>query len=179
LNRKGVQDLAQAYLYLHNRGFEIPLSIVGFGKPVDEVLKAFDPLVRKGIRIDSSLQLLDEEALMREYRGHEILVFPSLYEGFGLVFLEAMASQLALVVTPVGGVVDLIRHEENGVVVPPRDPQALAGAIIDLWQSPNKRLRLGKSAFRTARLHTWNVIAQRTVECYKMAAGCLPQGEPS
>jgi glycosyltransferase involved in cell wall biosynthesis len=167
LDRKGVRYLAEAYQLVHEQGCPIPLSIVGYGQTTDEVLRSFEPALRPKIRIGEHLRILDERSLIEEYRTHELFAFPSLYEGFGMVLLEAMASGLAVIATPVGGVVDLVRHEENGVIVPLRDSRALAQAIVDLWRSPEKRRLLGEAARITGRLYLWDKIAERTLQCYR------------
>lgn len=167
LDRKGVVYLAEAYRLARHQGCDVPLSIVGFGQSQDAVLGTFETSVQPGIRTDESLRVLDEQALIAEYGRHEVLVFPSLYEGFGMVFLEAMAAGLAVIATPTGGVVDLIQDGENGIIVPPENAEALALAITDLWASPEKRQRLGEAARATARMHTWDSIAERTLECYR------------
>jgi glycosyltransferase involved in cell wall biosynthesis len=166
LRIKGVQYLAKAYEIISSAGSPIPLSIVGYGRAREEVLQAFDQSLHPGIRMGEAL--LDEEQMMEEYRSHDVLVFPSLYEGFGMVLLEAMASGLAVVATPVGGAADLIRHEENGIIVPAEDAGLLAKAIIGLWNSPEKRRRLGVAARRTAREYTWGNVARRTLQSYQM-----------
>ncbi len=166
LSRKGTCYLARAYELLRDHGKDIPLSIIGFGQPATEVLSSFRKAVRSGVRIDDKLGALDEQDLVKEYRSHDILAFPSLYEGFGMVFLEAMACGLPVVATPVGGVVDIVRHDENGIIVPSRDSQALAGAVAELWEAPEKRRRLGKAARETARLYTWDKVALQTLQFY-------------
>jgi glycosyltransferase involved in cell wall biosynthesis len=108
--------------------------------------------------------------MIEAYQRHELLAFPSLYEGFGLVFLEGMACGMTVIATSTGGVVDVIRHDENGYVVRPGDPGALATAIQELWMAPERRQRLGEAARQTARDYTWGQIAARTLECYRVAA---------
>jgi phosphatidyl-myo-inositol dimannoside synthase len=171
LDRKGVVYLARAYELLCHQGYEIPLSVVGYGCATEEVLRTFDQSIRARIRIGESLRIVDEQHLIREYQSHQILVFPSLYEGFGMVFLEAMASGLAVIASPVGGVSDLIRHEQNGIIVPPGDPVALAQAIADLWRSPEKINRLGSAGREGSPHYTWEMITKQTLECYRMIRG--------
>lgn len=143
------------------------MSIVGHWSRAADVLNAFHPDVTLGLRVCNQLSVLDEQALIEEYRGHDILIFPSIYDAFGMVFLEAMASGLAVIATPVGGVVDSIRDGENDIIVPAKNAEALARAVVDLWDSPEKRRRVGDAARETARLYTWDKIALRTLECYQ------------
>ncbi len=169
IERKGVSNLAEAYDLMCSRGAQIPLSIVGFGCAPQDVLQCFRPALRSAIRVDDTLRMVDDATLVREYQTHDILVFPSWYEGFGMVFLEAMAAGLPVVATPVGGVVDVVRDGENGVVVPVGNPDALATAILELWRSPDRRAQLGAAAQQTARRYGWRDVGRQTVRCYEAA----------
>ena len=115
----------------------------------------------------------DTRAVAREYATHDLLVFPSRYEGFGMVFLEAMAAGLPVVATPVGGVVDIVRDGQNGVMVPVGDPDALARAVLELWRDPERRARIGAAAHLTARSYAWRDVARQTVRCYEAASGLV------
>jgi len=79
-------------------------------------------------------------------KGFDVFVLPSLNEGMGRALLEAMAAGLPCVATRVGGVVDLIQENKNGVLVPPRDPEALAGAIQELADHREEREAMGLRA---------------------------------
>jgi glycosyltransferase involved in cell wall biosynthesis len=78
----------------------------------------------------------------------DVVVHPSLEEGFSNAVLEAMAAGRALVVTAVGGNPEAVTDEVTGVLVPPRDPAALAGAVLRLLADPAARVRLGDAARR-------------------------------
>ena len=69
-----------------------------------------------------------ESEVMTAYRTHDVLAWPSTYEGFGMVVVEAMSQRLPVVATPVGCAQSLIVSEQTGLIVPPRDPAALARA---------------------------------------------------
>jgi glycosyltransferase involved in cell wall biosynthesis len=167
LHRKGVQDLTESYHLLRERGYDIPLKVVGFVSTKETVLRSFHTDDRGLVAIDESKRLIDEVDLMKEYSQHEILVFPSLYEGFGMVFLEAMASGLAVVATPTGGVVDVMHHKKNGYVVSISAPLELANAIQELWDSPELCAKLGAAARNAVRELTWIHAATRTIACYE------------
>ena len=84
-------------------------------------------------------------------RALDIYVMPSLWEGLSLAMLEAMAAGLPLVISDVSGVTQAFGDEECGVRVPPRDAPALAEAIRDLAESPERRKRLGEAGHRRVR----------------------------
>jgi glycosyltransferase involved in cell wall biosynthesis len=75
-----------------------------------------------------------------------IFVFPSLREGMPRALLETMACGTAVIGSNVSGIKDIISHERNGILVPPRDPVVLADAILRLLKDANLRLFLGQNA---------------------------------
>ncbi len=79
-------------------------------------------------------------------RGASIFVLPSRSEAFGLSLLEAMQCGVACVAAGVGGVPEVVRHKENGVLVVPENIEALARAIVDLAGQPAVAARLGRRA---------------------------------
>jgi glycosyltransferase involved in cell wall biosynthesis len=74
----------------------------------------------------------------------DIFVLPSLNEGMGRVLVEAMAAGKPVVASQVGGIPDLVQHGENGLLVPPGDEQALAEAIRQLIDDPEKAKAMGR-----------------------------------
>ncbi|MBN1596622.1 glycosyltransferase family 4 protein [candidate division FCPU426 bacterium] len=83
----------------------------------------------------------------------DIFVLPSDCEPFGLVLLEAMARGIPVVATNAGGVPEIVTHGENGLLVPPREPKALAEAIYYLLCHPMERMRMGETARRRVKEH--------------------------
>lgn len=86
-------------------------------------------------------------------------VLPSYDEGLPMALLEAMARALPVVATPVGGIPELVTHDVDGLLIPPGDPVALAGALASLSRSPELRDRLGNAA--RARVQPLGVAAYR------------------
>lgn len=79
-------------------------------------------------------------------RASDLLVLPSLHEGFGLVLAEALATGLPVVASRVGPVPEIVSHDATGLLVPPSDPEALAGAILELLTNETRRARMRVSA---------------------------------
>jgi len=82
--------------------------------------------------------------------GHQICVLSSHYEGMPLALVEGMAAGCAVVGSAVPGIRELIADGEDGRLVPPRDPAALADALQSLLASPAEAARLGRAARATA-----------------------------
>lgn len=100
----------------------------------------------------------------------DLLVLPSVTEGLGLILLEAMAASLPVVATAVGGVPEVVLDGETGVLVPPRDPAALAGAIAGLLRAPERARRLGAAGReRVARLFTVERMVGQISALYREA----------
>lgn len=86
--------------------------------------------------------------LPRVMASLDILVQPSRRETFGRVLLEAMASRRPVIATRVGGMPEIVRHGETGLLVPPQDPQALAAATLTLLADPATRQAMGEAGRR-------------------------------
>ena len=105
----------------------------------------------------------DTDAVRDEYRAADVFCLPSLQEGFGIAFLEAMASGLPIVACRSAAVPEVIPDGEAGLLVPPDDPKALARALIRLLKDPPLRRRMGEAGGRRARQHAWEEVARRFV----------------
>ena len=131
---KGTPYLVGAFQRLAEQDRPVPLTILGCGIPPADVLASLPEVLRPHVTI---VDRVSEEEVVAQYRRHDLLVFPSTYEGFGLVVLEAMSQGLPVIATPVGCVPDLVRDGDTGVIVPLRDSAALAEAVTRLMASPD------------------------------------------
>ncbi len=101
------------------------------------------------------------------YRIADVAVFPSLYEPFGIVALEAMASGAPVVTSDAGGLAEVVLHDRTGTISYAGDPNSLAWAILRVINDPDRSQRLSLKA--RERLHTdfdWARIASQTIEVY-------------
>ena len=98
----------------------------------------------------------NDEAMRAFYNRVAVFVLPSDYEGWGLPAAEAMACGAAVVTTRSGGVEDFAVHGENALLVPPRDPEALADAIASLLDDHDLRRRIAHRGAQTARQMSWD-----------------------
>ena len=161
---KGIQYLTKAADLLVERGHAFPFTVLGPGVPSADVAAAFSERARPLVTV---IDRADASRVLEEYRRHDLLVFPSSYEGFGLTVIEAMSQGLPVIATPVGCAATLVRTGETGVQVPPRDATAIADAIAGLMQSPAERRQLGENAAREVASMSWRETARQTLEFYR------------
>jgi glycosyltransferase involved in cell wall biosynthesis len=104
----------------------------------------------------------------RLFRVADCAVFPSLYEPFGIVALEAMAGKCPVVVTEVGGLQEVVQHAETGITVYPDDPGSLAWGILHTLQHPMWSAARVENAYRVVREEfNWERIARLTRGVYR------------
>ena len=92
---------------------------------------------------------------------------PSLNEGFGMSLIEAMFKRLPVVVSRVGGMQEIVEDGVNGLFVPPRDPEAIAACVNELFQDPGKTRQLAENARETASGYTIKNTVKITEEIYE------------
>ena len=112
---------------------------------------------------------VDEPALEALYRSASVLAMPSLYEGFGLPALEAMAHGVPVVVGDGGALPELT--DGAGLTVDPEQPEAIAAALERLLADEPLRRRLGEEGRRRAAGYSWQVAAEKTAAALRRAAG--------
>lgn len=96
----------------------------------------------------------------------DIFVMPSMYEELGRALLEALHMGIPTIASRTGGMAELIRDGENGLLVAPGDPVALAGAIDWLLDRREIARRLGAEAKRNSRANDWSIVAERVMDLY-------------
>ena len=89
---------------------------------------------------------VNRDQLAQVLQGVDICVFPSRWESFGFVVLEAIAAGKAVVCSDNAGMAELVEHGKYGVVCPPKSPRKLADAILSLLKNPERRQNLARSA---------------------------------
>jgi glycosyltransferase involved in cell wall biosynthesis len=102
------------------------------------------------------------------YHAANCAVFPSLYEPFGIVALEAMIAGCPVVVSEIGGLREFVRHDKTGVTVYPDDAQSVAWGILSTLRDPARAAARAKEAQQVARREfNWDAIAARTIAVYQ------------
>jgi glycosyltransferase involved in cell wall biosynthesis len=117
----------------------------------------------------SALQLLMEQSLF--------FVLPSRKENMPMALLEALAAGKAVIAAAAGGVAEVLRDRENGLLVAPKSAAALEQAMDLLARDARLRRRLGRQASSSARLFGWARVAERYRELYAALVGANPRGD--
>ncbi len=164
---KGLVPMLEAVAKLRTER-EIELVVIGNPRPDGRVAKAIErldlaPVVR-------CITGISDDELAINYAQAEVAVVPSLYEGFSLPAIEAMACGVPLVATTGGALPEVVGTDgETGLLVPPDDPGALALAIGRLLDDGELRARLGAAGReRVLGRFTWQVTARGTADQYRL-----------
>ncbi|SMP57763.1 glycosyltransferase [Fibrobacter sp. UWB10] len=171
IERKGICYLIEAAKYLPRDQFEI--RIVGVGDLTEELKKLASESATPNSAEIIFTGKLSPEALANEYKTANVFTLPAIVdskgdtEGLGVVLIEAMELGLPIVASNVGGIPDVVIDGETGILVPEKDPEALANAYKRLAADPElvKRLLAG-SQKRIAECFTWDGIIQRQIAVY-------------
>jgi glycosyltransferase involved in cell wall biosynthesis len=176
----GLQTLVEAFALLHRRCPGARLRVVGEGP---ERPRLEEDLTRRGLSAAAELTgavppgevprlLAGMDAAVAPYPRPERFYFSP------LKVYEYMAAGLAVVASRVGQLEELIRHRDNGLLCPPGDGLALAGALEELRDDPGLRRRLGEAARATVRRrYTWEEAARRILRLAQAEPGLVAGGE--
>lgn len=163
VDRKNVPLVIQTVARLRMEvGVDVYLLQVG-GRLTGEQEALID---RLGLsRVVRSVSAADERTLRRAYRVADVLLFPSLYEGFGFPVLEAFASGLPVVTSGAGGLREV--GGDAAVIVEGRDPVAYVQALVELSEDQDRREALIALGMHRADGFTWRRTADQTAEVYR------------
>ncbi len=134
--------LARVLLRLQHHDWT--LTIVGDGEASVQVRGLFQPL-RERVRFVGAVSAARLNAI---YGQHDLCLWPAVNEAYGMALLEATAHGLPVIAGDEGGVRDVIRHGENGLLVARRDPDAMARAVSGLLRQPRSLRRLQNECWR-------------------------------
>ncbi len=102
------------------------------------------------------------------YNAVDAAIFPSIYEPFGIVALEAMAAGCNVIASSVGGLSEVVRHMNTGITVLANSPESIAWAVEQLFQDPERARRLREEALNHVHnCYAWPLIARATLELYR------------
>jgi len=181
--RKGIPTLIEAARRLAAI-LPIRVRLIGDG-PERAALEA--QVVRAGLtRVVEFCGRVSSEELVRAYQQAGALVLPAVVdargdtEGLGVVLLEAMSYGIPVVASDIGGITDIVTHERTGLLVPPGDGAALAGAIERLARDAALRRRLADAGRRRfLDDFSWPALVQRWESLYRAAVTSPRTGGPA
>lgn len=171
--RKGTVDLLQAIPPVLQKVPRARFVFIGKDRPHCPGERTHEQFIREELPPEvaariSLLGRLPDDAVDCWMQKASVFVAPSLYESFGLVFLEAMRWGTPVIGTCAGGIPEVVEDGKTGVLVPPSHPQALAEAITGLLLNQERRLSLGAAAKK--RVHeyfTVSRLAEQTLAIYE------------
>ncbi len=169
---KGVDKLIMAMPHVLQKYPKAKLVVVGVGD-LQEYLTNLVKIMRLHDIVKLNFNFISEEERILHYAACDVAVFPSLYEPFGIVALEAMSMERPVVVGAAGvsGMREIVicRGEDQcGFHIDPSNPSDIAWGINSALENPEKRKRLGKNGRkRVLEEFTWDKIAERTIELYE------------
>ncbi len=167
--RKGLPYLLEAYARLKRERPDIRLIVVG---PDGGMRPACEHYVRQHQLEDVVFtDFVPYEDLPRYYKTADIYCAPNTgHESFGIVLLEAMAAGTPIVASDIGGFGEVLEHGVEGMLVPPRDAEALATAMDRLLSDAALREQMGRAGTVRAEPYGWDHVSARVLDYYQAAA---------
>jgi len=162
--QKGIFDLLAAMDHVP-KGTTLVLAT---GKPdTPEIEAELRAAVKDSNDVVWIPEMLEDPDLVNLYNEAAVFACPSVYEPFGIINLEAMACETPVVATRVGGIKEVVVHEETGLLVPPGHPDKFGKALRQILEDPERGKRMGTAGRRhVLREFTWDRIATKTLELY-------------
>jgi len=167
-SNKGVHILMKSLQFLKE---PIRLAIIG---PPDwdidyyqRILKIIEKENQKRKHTIQYLGSMEQTELVKWYQKASLFILPSFAEGFPVTILEALSCGTPVIATPVGGIPEVVKNYETGILVPPSDSKALANAIQYLLENEDARLKIAREGRRhVVRGYSLDVAAERLCKIY-------------
>lgn len=182
--RKGIDTVIEALAVLASRyRIHARLLVVGGDAPPDGVADSAE--LRRLVALARQLGVLRQvsftgprngDALRYHYSAADVFVTTPWYEPFGITPVEAMACATPVIGAAVGGIKHTVVDGRTGYLIPPRDPEALAGRLAHLHDNPAHARELGQAGWQRAHdAYTWRSVAERILAIYQDVADGLPR----
>lgn len=160
--RKGL-----SYLFAACRQVKPAVTLTVIGRKPDEPCAALE----RELRDVRWIPTCTHAGILAEMAAHDVFVFPSLFEGFGLVLLEALAMGLPVITTANTAGPDIIQEGVQGFIVPIRDSAAIAEKLACLHREPERLVEMSRQARLRAREYSWDSYEQTLAACVGRALG--------
>jgi glycosyltransferase involved in cell wall biosynthesis len=164
---KGLVHLLEAVAKLRTERPGIELTVIGKPNPGGTVVRTIERLgIEHAVHF---VHGVSDERIVELYAEAELAIVPSLYEGFSLPAIEAMAAGVPVVATTGGAIPEVVGGDgTTAALVPPGDAGALAAMIDELLDDPARRASIGSAGRRRAvERYSWTATAKQTVEQYR------------
>ncbi|TMU85536.1 glycosyltransferase [Bacillus sp. BHET2] len=166
VHEKGFDTIIRVASQLKREGFNVSFVIAGKGPMLEHY--------RQMVIHDDLSDIVKFVGYISDRERNDYLknclavVFPSLYEPFGIVALEAMAFRKGVVASNTGGLKSIVKHDQTGLLFEPNQEQSLYTQLVSLIEDPLKSERLGKLGFKMAQsMFSWDRIADQTIHVYE------------
>jgi glycogen synthase len=169
---KGIDKLILAMPHILPKLPKVKLVIVGVGD-LQEYLSNLTKMTKLDEYVKFCFDFIPEEERILHYAACDVAVFPSLYEPFGIVAIEAMAMEKPVVVgaSGVSGMREIVTccgDEQCGYHIEPNNPSDIAWGVINALENPDRRRWLGRNGRKRVLANfTWNIIAEKTIGLYE------------
>jgi phosphatidylinositol alpha-mannosyltransferase len=168
--RKGFKYLLRAMPLIQQQFPNARLQVVGPGQPE----RFHETIERYQIRNVEFIGEVSQESLPHYYSSCDVFCAPSIHrESFGIVLLEAMASGKPVVASDIPGYASVATSNKDALLVSPRDPSAIALAIVRLLADADLRDRLVQAGQKTADHYSWPRVAQRVLDVYARSGAAV------
>jgi len=162
----GPDVLLHAMKELKDNGVPVRLDMFGYGREAG-ALKKFVAAHQMEAMV-SFQGWVDPDLVLKRFMDYDIMVMPSRSESFGVAAVEAGACGLPVVASKVGGIPEVVKDGETGILVPPDDPGALAGAIRQLVEDVEMRKRMGGNGRDfVEETYSWEKSVEQMVALYR------------
>lgn len=172
VERKGIGYLIDAVKYIREQRENFKLVFVGRGDKEREFrAKVEQENLAQWVDFRGAVLHFDVPAV---YNEADLFILPSLNEGMSNAVLEAMASGLPIITTYTGGTAEMLRG--NGIVIPKQSPDAIARAILEIWENYPLRKSMGERSRAIAESMTWRKVADDYIAFYDRTLAAVRSG---
>lgn len=162
---KGAQYLIEAMAIIHRKMPDVKLVIVG-----DGIERSRLEELREKLDLNGCIQFagqVPQERIPQIMHQADVFALPSLSESFGIVNIEAMAAGLPIVTTNVGGLPELIKNGENGFVVEPKNPEAIAEKILLILNNNDLKAIVSTNNITKSQYYSWDNVVEKIITIYE------------
>jgi phosphatidyl-myo-inositol alpha-mannosyltransferase len=164
--RKGFDVAVRAFGMLAPEVPDLRMVVVGEGAE-QRTIEQLPPSIRSRVLM---LGRVPHAALAPYHAAVDLFVAPAVGgESFGIVLVEAMAAGLPVIASDIPGYREVVRDGIEGILIPPRDPPALAAAVRRLLDRPEEMARLGEAGRRRAERYSWTAVTREIEAAYQDA----------